>query len=135
MLDIEGAELAALKGASRRLELPRGRAPRLVFEVHRSYTDWSAGLQSTAILSYLADLATAPTPGARLPVEPRHGRPPYRAEALDERPPTSTSPLRLHVMATKDPSVIDGRFVVSPGVSPKLLAHREPALHHPAGGL
>jgi FkbM family methyltransferase len=135
VLDIEGAELAALQGAHRRLDLPAGRAPQLVFEIHRSYVDWSDGLENTEILSYLSALG-------------------YHAYAirdfqsnrdLGDRPvelvPPETAyldgpPHGFNVLAVKDLRVLDDpRFVFSPGVSPKLLLHRDPALHHPAGGL
>ena len=72
-------------------------------------------MQSTAILSYLADLGYSAYGGARLPVEPRHGRPPDRARSLRETAYLDGPPYGFNVMATKDPSVIeDGRFVVSP---------------------
>jgi hypothetical protein len=44
-IDIEGAELAALQGAESFLSLPAGRAPNILFEVHRHYVDWSEGLE------------------------------------------------------------------------------------------
>jgi FkbM family methyltransferase len=135
VLDIEGAELAALEGARRRLALPPGRAPRLVFEVHRDYVDWTEGLQNTEVLRYLATLG-------------------YRIYAirdfqsnrdLGDRPielvPPDTAylegpPHGFNMLAIKDHAVVeDARFTISPGVSPKLLVHRDPALHHPTGGL
>jgi hypothetical protein len=45
-------------------------------------------------------------------------------------------PHGFNLLATKDPALIEtGPFVLSPGVSPKLLLHGDPVLHHPAGGL
>ena len=52
-VDVEGGELAALKGAQHRLSQPPGRSPQLVFEVHRAYVDWSDGLANTEIVRYL----------------------------------------------------------------------------------
>ena len=40
MLDIEGAEFNALKGARSYLEQAADRAPAIVYEVHSSYVDW-----------------------------------------------------------------------------------------------
>jgi FkbM family methyltransferase len=135
VLDLEGAEHAALRGAQRRLELPPGRAPQLVFEVHRSYVDWSDGLDQTEILRYLAELGYSAY--AVRDFQSNHD--------LGDRPielvPPDTAyldgpPHGFNVLATKEPALVeDGPFVISPGVSPKLLTHRDPALHHPAGGL
>jgi FkbM family methyltransferase len=44
LLDIEGSELPALKGAEKFLKMPAGKAPNIIFEVHRYYVDWSKGL-------------------------------------------------------------------------------------------
>lgn len=43
-LDIEGAELAALQGAQQVLARDK---PHVVFELHRTYVDWSHGLRAT----------------------------------------------------------------------------------------
>jgi FkbM family methyltransferase len=51
MLDIEGGELAALRGA--KMMLSHAKAPAVVFEVHRSYVDWSDGMRSTEIIRLL----------------------------------------------------------------------------------
>jgi FkbM family methyltransferase len=51
MLDLEGGELAVLRGAERQLSR---HAPHLVFEVHRWYVDWSQGLHNTDIVRWLA---------------------------------------------------------------------------------
>lgn len=135
MLDLEGAELAALQGAHSQLSMPPGSAPHLVFEVHRSYVDWSNGLQNTEILRYLAshgytmfavrDFQSNYDLGGR-PIELVPAETAYL-----EGPPHG-----FNVLAVKDPAVIehDG-FVIRPDVSPKLLFHRDPLLHHPSGGL
>ena len=49
VLDIEGAELGALKGAHPFLAAPAGEAPAILFEVHRHYVDWSNGLANTEV--------------------------------------------------------------------------------------
>ena len=53
MLDLEGGELHALRGASEQLAR---NAPYVVFEMHRSYVDWSRGLQNTEIVQFLTSL-------------------------------------------------------------------------------
>ncbi|MCW2992099.1 MAG: hypothetical protein JWM73_2693 [Solirubrobacterales bacterium] len=130
-LDLEGAELAALRGARRRLEAPAGEAPHLVFEVHRRYVDWSAGLESTAILRHLAALgyhafAIRDSQSNRdlsgLPVELIPARSVY----------TGGPPHGFNMVAVKDPAVLAGEpFAFAADVSPKLLPDGDPALHHP----
>ena len=56
MLDIEGAEYRALKGAQSFLQQPAGQAPNIVFEAHRHYVDWSNGLENTELIRFLTDL-------------------------------------------------------------------------------
>ena len=133
VVDIEGAELAALKGAERFLAGPD--APHIVYEVHRHYVDWSNGLPDTEISRFLTgfgyhlfalrdfnsnvDLAGKPVeliPQDKVYLEgPPHG---------------------FNMVAVKDPKVFDrpGYRIVE-NVSPKLLRHKDPALHHPVGGL
>jgi FkbM family methyltransferase len=135
VLDLEGAEHAALRGARRRLELPPGRAPQLVFEVHGSYVDWSRGLERTDVLRFLSDLGYSTYAVRDFQSNRDLGGRPIELVAPDtaylDGPPHG-----FNVLATKEPELIeDGPFVLSPGTSPKLLAHRDPALHHPAGGL
>jgi FkbM family methyltransferase len=135
MLDLEGAELAALEGARNQLSRPAGLAPNIVFEVHRSYVDWSAGLHETDILSFLAshDYTMFAVRDFQSNFDLR-GRPIElvpAATAYLEGPPHG-----FNVLAVKDVTIVENeRFVMRPGVSPKLLLHRDPALHHPAGGL
>jgi hypothetical protein len=131
MLDIEGAELNVFKGAAKQLARPAGEAPNLVFEVHRHYVDWSAGLQNAEIIRMLtgfgyhvyavrdfnSNVNMEGRPVELVPVDqvylegPAHG---------------------FNMVAVKDPALLAGKdFAVVPGVSPKLLWHRDPALHHP----
>jgi FkbM family methyltransferase len=131
MLDIEGAELAALMGAARFLEQTASTAPSIVFEIHGSYMDWSNGLESTEIARYLEEFgyflyAIRDYQGN---VDMR-GRPielvPIRT-AYIEGPPHG-----FNVLAIKNTEVLgwlDARLVDN--VSPKLLFHRDPKLHQP----
>lgn len=134
MLDLEGGELSALRGARRQLSLPANLAPHVVFEVHRSYVDWSGGLEKTDILKYLSSFGY--TVFAVRDFQSNYdmrGRPVElipAAAAYLEGPPHG-----FNMLAVKDTGVLGGelfRFVS--GVSPKLLPHKDPALHHPAGG-
>jgi FkbM family methyltransferase len=132
MLDLEGGELEVLRGAERVL---REHAPHVVFEIHRAYVDWSRGLQNTEVVQYLSsfgytlfgvrDFQSNVDMGDR-PIElvPAH-------TAYLEGPPHG-----FNMLAVKDLSILeDERFRITPNVSPKLLLHRDPRLHHPAGGL
>lgn len=134
MLDLEGGELSALRGAHGQLSLPPGLAPNVVFEVHRSYVDWSGGLPSTEILRFLSSLGyTAFAVRDFQNNYDMRGRPVELIPADDvylEGPPHG-----FNMLAVKDASVLGGRVRFCRGVSPKLLLHREPALHHPEGGL
>lgn len=132
MLDLEGAELHALRGAERQLSQY---APSIVFEVHRSYVDWSRGLHNTEIVQYLMSFGYSvfAVRDFQSNVDLR-GRPielvPIETAYL-EGPPHG-----FNLLAVKDTSIIgNDRFLMTPNVSPKLLFHRDPKLHHPTGGL
>ena len=131
MLDIEGGELEALRGAEGYLNQPTGKAPNLVFEVHSSYVDWSNGLKETDLLKlligkgyhvfsvrdYQSHVAMAGQPIEL--IEPE--------ETYLEGPPHG-----FNMLAVKDRSIIDNKaFRLCSNVSPKLLFHRDPKLHQP----
>lgn len=135
VLDIEGAELGALKGAERFLAKPRGEAPAILFEVHRHYVDWSNGLPNTEIVRLLTDhgytvfalrdfnsnFDLAGKPVELIPADAVHL----------EGPPHG-----FNMVAVKDPAVFEGPgYRIVRDVSPKYLRHKDPALHHPVGGL
>ena len=133
LLDIEGGEYDALTGSSRYLSQAPGTAPAVLFEVHRSYTDWSQGLDKTPIVQLLVG----------------HGYQVFALRDYNSNVPMSGKAIELvdtqsvwlegpphgfNMLAVKS---IDGleaacfRFVR--GVSPKLLKHRNPKLHAPLG--
>ena len=135
MLDIEGGELAALHGAAGQLAQDAGHAPAVVFEVNRQYVDWSDGLPNTDIVRFLvghgyevfavrdfhANVDTRGLPIELIPAE----------SVYLEGPPHG-----FNMVAVKDPTRLSA---VSPlgyckDVSPKLLMHKDPALHHPTVG-
>ena len=135
VLDIEGAELSALKGAVPFLEAPKGQAPNILFEVHRHYVDWSNGLPNAEVVRLLTDRGYAVFAlrdfNSNYDVA---GRPieliPVDAVYL-EGPPHG-----FNMVAVKDPAIFDNdSYVIVRDVSPKLLRHKDPKLHHPIGGL
>lgn len=135
VVDIEGAELGALKGAAPFLEKPKGEAPAILFEVHRHYVDWSNGLPNTEIVKFLTD----------------RGYTVFALRDFNSNYDLSNKPIELipadavhlegpphgfNMVAVKDPKVFDGPgYAVVRGVSPKYLRHKDPRLHHPVGGL
>lgn len=135
VLDIEGAELGALRGAESFLAQPAGKAPNILFEVHRHYVDWSNGLLDTEIARLLTghgyslfalrdfnsnyDLAGRPI--ELIPAEAIHL----------EGPPHG-----FNMVAVKDVSIFEtADYRLVRDVSPKYLRHKDPKLHHPVGGL
>jgi FkbM family methyltransferase len=135
MIDVEGAELRVLRGARRRLALPPGQAPHLVFEVHRHYTDWSDGLHNTDVVRMLT------AAGYHVfAVRDFHANYDMADRPIELIRPETTylegPPHGFNMVAVKDLDALRGDgFLVLDGVSPKLLVHKDPALHHPAGGL
>lgn len=131
-LDIEGAEYGALQGARRTLEEDR---PHVVFEVHRHYVDWSEGLARTPLCRYLAGLGYALYAVRDFNTHFEMGGRPIELVPVDsvylEGPPHG-----FNMLAVRDPARVSGpAFRIVEHVSPKLLAHKDPALHHPVGGL
>ena len=131
-LDIEGAELGALRGARRVLTADR---PHIVFEVHRHYVDWSRGLAETEICRYLAELGYTLYAVRDFNSHREMGERPVElvpvASVYLEGPPHG-----FNMLAVQDPARVAGAgFRIVEHVSPKLLAHKDPALHHPVGGL
>jgi FkbM family methyltransferase len=132
MLDIEGGELPTLQGAQTVLAQQK---PLVVFEVHRDYVDWSHGLPKTAIVSLLTGLG-------------------YQVFALRDFNSNQEMGDRQIELIPADAVYLDGpphgfNMVALPsagwlpdpllrvvrGVSPKLLWHKSPVLHHPLDGV
>lgn len=131
MLDIEGGELDALKGASNYLGKPAGGAPNVVFEIHSSYVDWSKGLRKTDIVQYLESFGYSVFAVRDYQSNVEMNNRPIELVQLDGAY-IGGPPHGFNMVAVKDCSAISGddfRFVT--GVSPKLLFHRDPALHQP----
>jgi FkbM family methyltransferase len=133
MLDIEGAELAALQGAKRYLSQPAQTAPHVVFEVHRHYVDWSNGLGNAAIVRFLRDhgyaLFCVRDYQSNVAMQGQPIELIRPEEAYLEGPPHG-----FNMLAVKDTGVLDDdMFRFCADVSPKLLHHRDPRLHQPCG--
>jgi len=131
-LDIEGAELAALKGAKKTLTQDQ---PAIVFEVHRSYVDWSNGLENTELCLYLKGLgyhiyalrdfnSHREMQGKKIELIPAD-------KVYLDGPPHG-----FNMVAVVDDGLFKtDEYRIVEHVSPKLLAHKDPALHHPMEGL
>jgi len=131
-LDIEGAELSALKGAKETLTVDR---PAIVFEVHRSYVDWSNGLENTELCLYLKDL------GYHIyALRDFNSHREMQARKIELIPVDKVylegPPHGFNMVAIVDDNVFKTDvYRIMENVSPKLLAHKDPTLHHPAEGL
>ena len=128
MLDTEGGEEKALAGAR---ETIAKHAPNIVFEIHRNFVDWSEGLEKTSIIDFLqsrgysvfairdfhSNYAMADHPIEIIPV----------SRVYLEGPPHG-----FNALATTDPDLVKRlELRIVENVSPKLLLHKDPALHQP----
>jgi FkbM family methyltransferase len=134
MLDTEGSEERALLGARTLLARPWPDAPHLVFEIHRNYVDWTAGLPNTSIVRLLT--GNGYTVYA---VRDLHDNYSMAGKAIEiipvDRVYLEGPPHGFNLLATKDAALVQrlGLRVVE-GVSPKLLLDKDPALHGPLDG-
>jgi FkbM family methyltransferase len=135
MLDIEGGEFEVLKGAPGQLAREPGRAPNIVFEVHRSYVDWTNGLASTEIVKFVQSFGYQVVAVRDFQANYDMRDQPIELIPLDltylEGPPHG-----FNLLAVKQPELLANSIfrTCSSMVSPKLLVHKSPALHHPLGG-
>lgn len=135
MLDTEGGEERALLGAQEILSRPSEQAPNLVFEVHRSYVDWTNGLQNTSVVRLLSSNGYTV-----FAIRDFHDNYPMADKVVEIVPVDCVylegPPHGFNLLATKDSDLVErlGLRVV-PNVSPKLLPDKDPALHHPLDGL
>lgn len=135
MLDVEGAEYQVLQGARQQLERPADRAPNLVFEIHRHYTDWTNGLHNTEIIQYLTSF------GYQVyAVRDFHSNYDMADRQIEIIPSEETylegPPHGFNMVAVKNSSILQNSlFKMCYRVSPKLLVHKDPSLHHPTGGI
>lgn len=131
-LDIEGAELETLRGAAKTIAQFK---PHIVFEVHKDYVNWSDGLVNTELCRLLLDAGY--TVFAIRDFNSHYemtGKPveliPLNKVYL-EGPPHG-----FNMVAVQDAAIFScPRYKIVENVSPKLLLHKDPALHHPTDGL
>lgn len=139
MLDIEGAEFNVLQGADNFLQMSAENAPNLVFEIHRSYVDWSVGLENTDLIKFVSGfgykLFAVRDFNSNVDLSD-HKK--YFIELI----PLQTDKIYLegpphgfNVLATKNPEKLifanPETFKIVNNVSPKLLRHRDPKIHQP----
>jgi FkbM family methyltransferase len=132
MLDIEGSELPALQGATRILDQDK---PAVVFEIHRDYVEWSDGLMKTPICALLGNLGYLLYAVRDFNTHQEMTDYPIELIPADsvylEGPPHG-----FNMLAVADPALVsDSLFKQVQNVSPKLLRHKSPALHHPLDGM
>lgn len=131
MLDLEGGELSALKGARQYLSQPNGQAPNIIFEIHRNYADWSNGLQHTELLKFLNEFGYH-----MFSIRDYHSNVATGEMPVELIPPEMTylegPPHGFNMLAIKNLHLIDSPFFhVCYDVSPKLLQHKTSSMHHP----
>lgn len=131
MLDIEGGEFEVLKGAEKFLKQDVEEAPHLVFEVHSSYMDWSNGLENTELIKYLSGLGY--TVFAVRDYQSNVSMSDHPVELIPcDKAYLEGPPHGFNMLAMKDLERLENPFFrFRQNVSPKLLAHRDPKLHHP----
>jgi FkbM family methyltransferase len=135
MLDLEGTELPALRGADRYLDQPPDSAPHIIFEVHRNYVDWSNGLENTDIVRFLVNFGYYV-----FAIRDFQSNFPMGDQPIELIPPESTylkgPPHGFNMFAVKNLGVIQNDFFrMCHDVSPKLLLHKSRSLHYPTTGL
>lgn len=131
MLDLEGGEEKALRGAAGLLGRAPDNAPSLVFETHRDYVDWSGGLAGTPLVRYVSSFGYQV-----FAVRDYHDNRSMVGHAIEIIPLDAVyleGPSHgFNLLAIKRPELIAqlGLKVVR-NVSPKLLLHKDPTLHAP----
>src|SRR6185503_11972170 len=128
MLDTEGGEEKALAGARETIAKD---APNIVFEIHRHFVDWSEGLEKTSIVEFLQSRGYSV-----FAIRDFHNNYRMSGHPIEIIPVNRVyldgPPHGFNALATKDPNLVqrlDLRIVEN--VSPKLLLHKDPALHQP----
>jgi FkbM family methyltransferase len=128
MLDTEGGEEKALAGARETIARDE---PNIVFEIHRHFVDWSEGLEKTSIVEFLRSQGYSV-----FAIRDFHNNWPMGDHPIEiipvHRVYLEGPPHGFNALATKDSSLVErlGLRIVE-DVSPKLLLHKDPALHHP----
>ena len=131
-LDIEGAELGTLQGAANTIAKFK---PHIVFEVHKDYVDWTNGLENTELCQLL--LEAGYTLFAIRDFNSHYEMTDKSIELIPvDKVYLEGPPHGFNMVAVQDIgifSVPNYKFIEN--VSPKLLIHKDPALHHPIEGI
>lgn len=136
VLDIEGSELRVLKGAEKFLSMNKERSPIIIFEIHRKYVDWTNGLFHTDIIKFLSKFEYEIYAIRDIQSNQSMKSKPIELIPLEkvylEGPPHGFNLLAIkNLKLILDNEII---FIVNKTVSPKLLRHGNPLLHHPMDG-
>jgi FkbM family methyltransferase len=135
MLDLEGGEERALRGARQLLSRTGSSAPHVVFEVHRQYVDWTDGLESTSIVNLLTSLGYSVYAIRDLHDNYSMANRPIEIIPID-RVYLEGPPHGFNLLATKEHDLVPRLSLsVVVDVSPKLLFDKDPMLHHPRDGM
>jgi FkbM family methyltransferase len=131
MLDVEGAELKALKGAENQLGLPKEEAPNIIFEIHRKHINWDKGLNNTKIIKYLKSFGYHV-----FAIRDFHSNYNMRNKPIELIPPERTylegPPHGFNMLAIKDlPIIKNENFKICHDVSPKLFLHKKSKYFQP----
>ena len=131
LVDIEGSEEEALRGANAALSAPPDHAPVVIAEIHRNYVDWSGGLGQTSIVRYLRDHDYLVF--ALRDCQSNWSLDIDSPEIIPlERVYLEGPPHGFNLIAAKDATFFEDQgFRTVCDVSPKYLRHRDPALHLP----
>jgi FkbM family methyltransferase len=134
MLDTEGGEERALRGARDLLSRAAGKAPQVIFELHRNFVDWSDGLLNTSIVKLLVGH------GYHIyAIRDLHGNFSMTNQPIEVIPAEAVyldgPPHGFNMLASKEPDIVARLHLrVVRHVSPKLIPEKDPALHHPVDG-
>lgn len=128
MLDIEGGEEKALLGA--RDTIVRN-SPNIVFEIHRHFVDWTGGLEKTSIVEFLRSYGYTV-----FAIRDFHNNYPMAEHPIEiipvDRVYLEGPPHGFNVLATRESNLMERlKLRIVENVSPKLLLHKDPTLHHP----
>jgi FkbM family methyltransferase len=128
MLDTEGGEEKALIGARKTITAHK---PNIIVEIHRHFVDWTDGLENTSIIRFLTSYGYSV-----FAIRDFHSNYPMANRPIEiipaDRVYLEGPPHGFNILATSDLELIDRQGLrIVEDVSPKLLLHKEPALHHP----
>jgi hypothetical protein len=105
--------------------------PNLVFEIHRNFVDWTAGLEKASVVKFLSELGYEV-----FAIRDFHNNYPMKTRPIEiipiDRVYLEGPPHGFNALATRDSTLVErlGLRLVE-DVSPKLLLHKNPALHDP----